>query len=130
MRSKSLKKEESLQLSVCRYIKLQYPDVIFMTDTAAGMRLTIGQAVKAKNMRSSRGLPDLFIAEARDGKFGLFIELKKEGIKIIKRNGDWIDDHAKEQAEIIVALRNKGYVADFAFGFDHAKTQIDKYFGK
>lgn len=137
-----MKKEESLQLSVCNYLRLQYPATIFMSDIASGMRLSIGQAVKAKKLRSSRGQPDLFIAEQKRvlqpvlgirQEFeeqlysGLFIELKREGVRLKKKDGSWADDHISEQAAVLEALRNRGYYATFAVGFDEAKRIIDEY---
>lgn len=131
-----MKKEESLQLSVCNYLRLQYPATIFMSDIASGMRLSIGQAVKAKKLRSSRGQPDLFIAERKIVQgdaltaythCGLFIELKREGVRLKKKDGSWADDHIAEQAAVLEALRNMGYYATFAVGFDEAKRIIDEY---
>jgi hypothetical protein len=55
-----MKAEEKLQIAVCKYLKLQYPDVIF-TAESSGLKLTIGQAVIAKQLRSSKGLPDIMI---------------------------------------------------------------------
>lgn len=123
-----MKKEEIIQIAVCNYLRLQYPDVLFVSDMAAGMRLTIGQAVKAKKMRSSRGLPDLIILEPKgDYYHGLCLELKKEGTKLFKRNGEWATPHLQEQFDCLVKLRDKGYLAEFAIGFDEAKETIDEY---
>ena len=123
-----MRKEESLQIAVCNYLRLQYPAVIFTCDLASGMKLTMGQAVRATKMRSSRGLPDLFIAEPRGGYAGMFIELKKEGTKIILNNGQMTaDKHIQEQAEILKKLQAKGYDAIFCVGFNEAKKMIDNY---
>lgn len=121
--------EQNLQLAVCNYLKLQYQEAIFVTDLAAGMRLSIGQAVMSSRMRSSRGLPDLFIAEPRNGKHGLWIELKKSGTKIYKRDGiSFSTPHLYEQFLIIERLKRYGYSAHFAVGFDEAQKIIDNYF--
>lgn len=124
------KKEESIQLAVCTYLKLQYPDVIFTCDLSSGMKLTIGQAVKAAKMRSGRGLPDIMILEPRgEGEFrysGLMIELKSE--KAGNKNGTVKQtDHVREQAEVLKALEKRGYMAKFAIGFSEAKSIIDFY---
>ena len=71
-----MKAEQHLQSQVCEYLRYQYPDVIFCCDMAAGMRLNIGQAVRAKKLRSSRGLPDVMIFEPNCLYRGLFLELK------------------------------------------------------
>lgn len=50
-----MRQEESIQLQVCRYISMQYKGVMFISDVASGIKLNMGQAVKASKMRSSRG---------------------------------------------------------------------------
>jgi hypothetical protein len=124
------KTEESIQISVCKYLKLFYPDVIFTCDLSSGMKLTIGQSVKSAKMRSSRGLPDIMILEPRgEGEFrycGLMIELKSE--KAGNKNGTVKQtDHVREQQEILTRLEKKGYMAKFAIGFEEAKNIIDFY---
>ena len=120
-----MKKEESLQIAVCNYLRLQYPNVIF-TSEASGLKLTIGQAVKAKKLRSSRGLPDLIILEPKGIWYGLCLELKT--VTPYKKN--WTiknDPHLKEQSNLIDSLCMLGYRATFVTGFDQAKEVIDDY---
>jgi hypothetical protein len=124
------KKEEQIQIAVCNYLKLFYPDVIFTCDLSSGMKLTIGQSVKSAKMRSSRGLPDIMILEPRgEGEFrysGLMIELKTE--KAANKNGTVkATDHTREQQEVLTRLEKKGYMAKFAIGFEQAKSIIDFY---
>lgn len=64
-----------------------------------------------------------------DVKFGLFIELKKEGTRLKKKNGEWATEHIAEQAKVLNDLRERGYCAEFAVGFDEAKAIVDKYLG-
>lgn len=125
-----MRKEESLQLEVCRYISLQYKDVMFISDVASGVKLNTGQAVRASKMRSSRGWPDLFIPEPRGLCYGLFIELKTIEKSPYLKDGRTLksDPHILEQAEMIEKLNKRGYYARFAVGFDQAKHIIDKYF--
>ena len=119
-----MKQEENLHIAICNYLKLQYPNVIF-TSEASGVRMTIGQAVKLKKMRSGGKLPDLWILEPRGGYHGLFIELKAE--PYLKKDGWFKTNHIKEQAETIARLMDKGYAATFAVGFDDTKATIDSY---
>lgn len=116
--------EQSIHAQVCAYLKAQYPHVIF-TSEASGLRLTIGQAKKMKALRSSSGLPDLWIMEPQGMYHGLFIELKAEGI--LKKNGQYKSDHIQEQAIILEKLRLKGYAARLVVGFEEAKRIIDTY---
>lgn len=117
--------ETQLQKSVCNYLKLQYPDVIF-TSESSGIKLTMGQAVQAKALRSDSGLPDLMIFEPMGAYKGLFIELKVKSVWL-KDGTLTIDKHVREQSEILKRLRAKGYLATFACGFDEAKEIIDYY---
>jgi hypothetical protein len=125
------KQEESLQLSISRFLKLQFPNVIF-TAESSGLKLTMGQAIKAKLMRSSRALPDMLILHPTSKYHGLCLELKKEGTCIIVSVGDQkgqltADKHIREQYDILLNLRKKGYYAEFAVGADQAIEIIRKY---
>ncbi len=132
-------KESDLQVAVADYLRLQYPDVLFHSDFGSGIKLTMGQAAKQKRQNGGRrAWPDMFIAEPRprciDGSWkyewnGLFIELKKDGVRLKKKNGEWSSDHIAEQAEVLKKLRERGYFAEFAVGFDEAKSLVDKYLG-
>jgi hypothetical protein len=120
-----MKKEEKLQIAVSKYLKLQYPDVIF-TAESSGLKLTIGQAVIAKKLRSDRGLPDLMIFEPNKYQKGLFIELKAAGVRL--KSGDLPNtEHIREQTALLLRLCDRGYAASFACGFDEAKEIIDEY---
>lgn len=123
---KQVSKEKDIHSQVCRYLKLQYPNVMYNTDLS-GIKLTIGQAVKLKNLRSFRGFPDIVIYEARGGYHGLFIELKREGEKLLKRDGTFISEHIEEQSHCMNQLMMRGYQCFFAIGFSEAKKLIDKY---
>lgn len=116
--------EASIHLQICTYIRTQYPTVIF-TSESSGTRLTMGQAVKAKKLRSGNKLPDLWILEQRGGFGGLFIELKAE--PIFKKDGSYKTDHIADQAQVMENLNRKGYSAMFAIGFEDAKKEVDMY---
>ena len=131
-------REEVIQEQVADYLRLQYPDVVFHSDFGSGAKLTIGQAVRQKRFNGgNRAWPDMFIAEPMprciDGSWdyewnGLFIELKKEGTRLKKKSGEWASEHIAEQAKMLEKLRARGYRAEFARGFDEAKSLIDDYF--
>jgi hypothetical protein len=119
--------EKTLHRAVCDYIRYQYPGILFNSDLAGATKLTIGQAVAMKNLRSNRGFPDLVIYEPRGIYYGLFIELKDEGIRIYNKNGKLATPHIQEQFDCLTSLFCKGYQALFAIGFDQAKNIIDEY---
>lgn len=123
--------ESDLQVQVAYYLRLQYPDVIFHSDYGSGVRLTRYQAnVQRKQNGGRRAYPDMFIAKMMNGKGGLFIELKKEGTKLKKKDGTWLTSHLAEQAEMLEMLKMEGYEAYFGVGFDETKEIIDNYLGK
>lgn len=75
------------------------------------------------------------------GAHGLFIELKKDNENIFaQRNLNdpdkisldgkvYADKHIKEQADVLYKLRQAGYCAEFAVGFDEAIDIITDYLG-
>lgn len=143
-RGKYVVPEKNVHYQVCEYLRRQYPTILFRSDYGAGLRMTIGQATMQKKLQNGDKWPDLMICEPRDyclpdpqfGKdgivipclnHGLFLELKKSGTKLKKKNGEWVTDHIKAQAECMNKLRAKGYKCDFAVGFDEAKRAIDEY---
>jgi len=133
-------REHDIYIQIADYLRYQYPQVIYRFDLAADLKLTMGQASKHKRLQRYRGYPDLFIAEPDIGKtdgsrrafkkiwFGLFIELKREGTRIYKKDGTLVSDtHIREQFDMLEQLRRRGYAAEFACGFDEAKKLIDDY---
>lgn len=119
--------EDITHQSVCEYIKLKYPNVIFNTDLS-GLRLTMQQALKVKKLRSSNGFPDLVIYEPRLGYNGLFLELKRPSEKLFCKDGKMRkNNHLEEQFEMHEKLRQRGYYCQFAVGFLEAKLLIDNY---
>lgn len=136
--------ESDLQVMVADYLRLQYPNVLFHSDFGSGIKLTKGQAIKQKRQNGGlRGYPDMVILEPRKkvisrdehtitytlmtNHCGLFLELKKEGTRLKKKDGTWATEHIAEQARYLQALRDRGYDAYFAVGFEQAKEIIDSY---
>ena len=121
--------EYDLQVAVCKYLSLQYPNVYYISDTIANLKLSKTQATRNKKIQKDGfKTPDLIIFEPNNTFLGLFIELKietpfkKDGtIKASKK------DHLKLQLETIEKLNKKGYSAHFSWSFDMTKEIIDKY---
>jgi len=84
-------------------------------------------AVMLKKLRKKKYHPDLALYQSQGGFFGLFLELKKQGVRLKKKNGQWASPQIAGQAEYIADLRERGYCAEFAVGFDDAKEIIDYY---
>jgi len=122
--------ESELQIQVADYLRLQYPEVLFHSDFGSGIKLTMGQAVKQKRLNGGhRAWPDMFIAKAKGGYHGLFIELKKNGTRLFRRDGFPASQHIAEQEQALIGLSDAGYRAMFAVGFEQAKEIIDNYLG-
>jgi hypothetical protein len=131
IKKKKVKREEKVQLAVCKYLRDNYPDVVFWCDLASGMRLPIHIAAMNKRMRSSRGIPDLFIAQPRGVLSGLFLEFKGPDVQVFKKDGSLrSDNHLQEQENVLIKLRDCGYKAEFACGYAQAVEIIDAYLSK
>ena len=122
-------KEYKLQKSVCQYLRLQYPDVKFLSDAISNVKLTIPQQQRNKAIQA-KGFhcPDLLILQPNKDFCGLFIELKI--VTPYKLNGDIKasgKDHLKKQLTTINELNEIGYKALFAWDFDEIKEIIDTY---
>lgn len=122
------RKEENIHNAVCQYLKLQYPNVLFITDMS-GVKLSIGSAVKAKKQRcATYKIPDLTILHPAKGFHGLSIEIKKDVSEVFKKNGELKkNQHIEAQNKSILHLKKQGYKALFGCGFEHCKNVIDSY---
>ena len=134
--------EHDLYTMLADYLRYNYKDIIWRFDLAADLKLTIGQARKHKRLQQHRGYPDLFIAEVKYigeaingahfaeqvANYGLFLEIKRPGTRIFKKDGTLVADKPiREQFDVLEQLRKRGYMAEFACGFDEAKKIIDEY---
>lgn len=119
--------EYELQKSICRYLDLQYPNVLYLSDTIASVKLTIPQQVRNKAIQKKDfKCPDLLILEPRGNYHGLFIELKVASP--FKKDGTLRKcPHLEGQDRTLKQLARKGYHTGFAWGFEGVKQVIDKY---
>ena len=119
--------EFELQKQICAYISLQYPDVLFLSDTIASVKLTKPQQAR-NNAIQKKGFktPDLLILKPNKNYHGLFIELKVA--TPFKLNGELKkSEHLEGQQKSINDLNNLGYFACFSWGFEMTKEIIDNY---
>lgn len=119
--------EFELQKCVCEYLKIKYPDVLFLSDARAFLKLTIPQALRSISVQKPGfACPDLMIFEARHGYFGVFLELKAK--PPFKRDGTLFKNpHLEAQKASIDVLLRKGYIARFAWDFDGIQRFLDWY---
>lgn len=122
------------EYQICKMVayvmRLKYPKVPFHFDYA-GNKLTKTQAGKMKSVQGMRGWPDLFISKpmiTSTGIYhGLFIEVKKEGTRLFKLNGEPADSHIAEQQECLTKLAELDYYCAFGVGLDNCIDIIEKY---
>lgn len=125
-----MKKEQpefKLQRTICTWIGLQYPNVLFLSDTVASVKLTIPQQVRNKSIQKKDfKTPDLLIFEPNEKYHGLFIELKVK--TPFKNNGELLsNEHLEDQQKTINDLNNKGYYACFAWDLVEIMDLINNY---
>lgn len=118
-----------IQVRVCDYIRVMHCGVLFSSNYGSGIKLTIRQASIQKRLQSNRGAPDLIIYEPRGEYVGLAIELKREGVKIAKKDGSAVSTHVQEQNDYLEALRKRGWKCFFCIGYTDAIKTIDEYLG-
>lgn len=106
--------EYHIQIAVVRWVKINYPDVLFTCAPAVAKSARQGKL--NKDMGYRKGWPDLFFAKTKKGYAGLFIELKAIG-----------GDVAKEQEEVKEKARSEGYSAEICFGYEKAVKTILEY---
>ena len=110
--------EHDLQVSCLRWFAAAYPKYKgLMWATPNGVRLTPMQASMAKAEGLQKGVPDLFLAVARSGKHGLFIEMK---------NGK-AGRLSSAQKEKIDLLKEQGYACVVCRSFEDFKDVITLY---
>jgi len=119
--------EFELQKSICKWLDLQYPNILYLSDTIASVKLTMPQQQRNKSIQK-KGFkcPDLLILQPNDIYHGLFIELKVKSP--YKKDGTLFkDEHLEEQQKTIKDLNSKGYFSCFSWGFDMTKSIIEEY---
>ena len=119
--------EFELQKSICKYLDLKYPNVLYLSDTIASVKLTLPQAARNKSIQKQGfKCPDLLILQPNDAYYGLFIELKKES-PYKKSGGLKKCDHLEAQNKTIEDLMLKGYFACFSWTYEGTIKIIEDY---
>lgn len=104
----NLKTESQEQSEFVKWFKATYPDVVIIA-IPNGAQTSARNKSKLKTQGLAPGTPDIFIPA-----WGLWIELKRsDGGKV-----------SPEQVAMIDYLRRCGYLAEVAYGSEHAKRII------
>jgi hypothetical protein len=107
--------EHSIQTKVVQYVRIFHSDVLICA-IPNGAGTTNFNRVKLMHEGLLSGMPDLFIAEARHGFNGLFLEMKTIRGK-----------ESRQQKKIRKQLNEKGYLVFLATNEDDAIDIIKKY---
>jgi len=117
--------EADVQTMVCRYLRLK--QIPFRTDKDGQYVSGYSRKIKGDH-RGMNGFPDLLIPMSNKKYCGLVLELKKEGVKVYKKDGVIrLDEHLQQQEWWLKWFRSIGCKADFACGYDEAISIIEKY---
>lgn len=108
--------EDKTQIAVTEYLKLQYPTAEVFHAMNEGKRTPFEQ-FKMKILGCKAGFPDLLIFHKG---VSLALELKK----------DKGSNPTDKQVAWLKTLRQNGFIATHAKGFDEAKRVIDEAFKK
>jgi hypothetical protein len=114
-----VKAEQIAQVNLMNWLAEKHPDVYKDTIHIANERQTSWQEGRIlKKMGVKMGVADIFIAvpSARNGKCGLWIELKEGKNK-----------PTPEQQEFLRRMNNRGYIAVCVWGWHAAKEIIETY---
>lgn len=119
--------EYILQKAVCRLLDYKYPEVLYLSDTIASLKLTVPQKARNKAIQKEGfKCPDLLILEPNKFYKGLFIELKIKSP--FKKNGElYSDEHLEGQQKSMQELTEKGYLCLFKWEFEDIKELIRWY---
>jgi len=121
--------EFELQKAICKWLDYQHPNILYLSDTVASIKLTLPQQARNKSIQKQGfKTPDLIIFRPTEKYHGLFIELKTESP--FKKNGEIKasqNDHLKNQQLSLLDLHYLGYLACFCWTFEMAISTIENY---
>ena len=116
LRQSPILREHHLQSACVQWARLQYPKlIIFAIPNGSFCGFKQGRKLKAEGVL--KGIPDIFVALARKGYNGLFIEMKagKKGVV------------SEEQTEMMIKLKEAGYCCAVCRSFEQFQNIVDNY---
>ena len=118
MSKKAIPRESTDQTKLVARIKMHYPAVVVFAIPNGGFRNS-KEAARLKAEGVLAGVPDLMVAVARNGRNGLFIEMKRE-------KGGRV---SPAQRAVIEDLEGAGYSVAIGRGVDDAWLAFLEYMG-
>lgn len=127
MATAAVESEEIVMLRIARHLADKWPNAVAHVDYGSGLKMTMHQAKRQKTLNPRRGHPDLTIYEPRGSFIGLAIEVKREGERIYKRDGEPATPHISEQRDYLRLLDSRGWYTVFGIGAPDCLQLIDDY---
>ena len=129
--------EEQIHRQCVRWLKAQYPKVMFITDMS-GVPMHPVTAAKMSALRSCNGFPDIMIFvnkwewnedyKSPDIYSGLMLELKSKS-PYLKDGTLSKEKHIQEQALVHDRLRAEGWKVVFVWSLDQFMKTVNAYMG-
>jgi len=110
--------EHEEQCALFKWVDCWLPMVsalLFAIPMGGHRRIAVAGKLKAEGVKA--GVPDIFFALPRNGKHGLFIEMKRVKGGSVRR----------EQKAMIDRLRTAGYQVEICKGFEAARNVLVNY---
>lgn len=108
--------EHKIQVACVNWFRYVYPKSIIYAIPNGGQRNAV-TASKLKAEGVLAGVPDLFVAEARNNFHGLYLEMKNG-------KAGRVSDHQRDMME---QLQNKGYKCVVCRSFDDFEKEVKEY---
>ena len=115
--------EEEDHIAIMEYVQTNPVLNNYLIHIPNGGSRNIIEAAKLKRMGVRKGVSDFFLAYSINGYHGMWLELKREGLKM--------NSCTIEQKQWLNKMKDQGYHAYVAFGYQHAIDAFLKYiYGK
>jgi hypothetical protein len=120
MKTSELKATESQeQIALFQWaatMEYKYPELRLLYSIPNGGKRPITTAKRMKAEGQKPGVPDMFLSVPRGYFHGLYIEMKSTDSRLSNSQDWWVDK-----------LSQQGYKVQVCFGWEEAKSVIEKY---
>lgn len=111
--------EQQMLFQWANYMTARYPELRLLYHVPNGGKRNSKEAANLKRQGVKAGVPDIVFPIARDGYFGLYIELKIGKNKTSLKQKEWIKD-----------LKEQNYYVEVCYGWLEARAVIEDYLNK
>lgn len=119
--------EATVQALTTRYMKTFYHGRQFRV-SPFGLNLSNAQAATLKSHNLRAGWHDMEVYEPSGLYSGLCLELKKKGVRVKNKKGNFASQHLADQYHNILQMRRCTKAAGFTVGLEDTIKAIDLYF--